>query len=152
MSFKDRNLQFGQQFAPTAAAAFTDVIDLQTATGNSIRNIGNSVHLWLYGIVNELAQSTASTTINFKLETSSTTAFSSPLTAYQTGAIAKATLDKGYEFFKVPLPSFEYQRYLRVYADVATAPLTAGSFSAWITAGVPAWTAYERNDAHLFGT
>ena len=48
-----------------------------------------------------------------------------------TGAIGKATLVAGYKVFEVPIP-FKLQRYAKLVYTVATGPLTAGKFDAWI--------------------
>jgi hypothetical protein len=51
---------------------------------------------------------------------------------FTTGAIGKATLVAGYIVFTIAIPP-THRRYLRINYTVATGPLTAGKFDAFVT-------------------
>jgi hypothetical protein len=52
---------------------------------------------------------------------------------FATGAIAKATLVKGYTAVRTLLPSGDYERFLGLRYTVATGPFTAGGLYAFLT-------------------
>jgi hypothetical protein len=58
---------------------------------------------------------------------------SAPVVHFSTGAIAKATLVKGYTAVRVGLASGDYKRYLGLRYTVATGPFTAGGLYAYLT-------------------
>lgn len=84
----------------------------------------------------EAATAAGAATVNFKLQTDTSTGdFSTPTTLFDSGAIAKANLVVNKNIVKIPLPKGNKGK-LRVYFDVATGPLTAGKFSAYIVPNV----------------
>ena len=74
------------------------------------------------------------------LETDALSDFSSPSARYVSAAVGKAALTAGAKPVTVQVPH-GVERYLRVYYTVASGPLTAGTFSAFLTKDVQAWTA-----------
>jgi hypothetical protein len=134
--FIDKQNTFSSEQAVTAAAASTDHIDLGAA-----RDIGVGKQLYVAVTCTESVTSGGSSTVNFKLQSDSSPAFGSAVDIAQSGAIAKASLVAGYQFF-IPIPPMTPKRYLRMYYDVATADLTAGKFSAQVVEGIQKSVAY----------
>ena len=73
------------------------------------------------------------TSLEFKIQTASDAAFTSPVTLYTSGAIAAASLKAGYVASVNDIPKGNLG-YLRVYYDVTGSNATAGK----VTAGVVA--------------
>ena len=126
-----------QAVTSTSSNASTDVIDLDggeavDAFGTEIRtDPGKAGNLWLNVQVTEDVTSGGSATVQFILQhddDNSTYSNSIVLTA----AIPYATLVAGYKPIRIPLP-VGLQRYIRMNYAVATAALTAGKFSAWVS-------------------
>lgn len=88
--------------------------------------------LYLEIVVDETVTATGSATVTFALETDSDEAFGSATTLFTTAAIGKADLTVGTVPVKIKLP-LGLERYVRIYYTVATGPLTAGKFSAYVT-------------------
>jgi hypothetical protein len=132
----DKLNTFGTEQAVTASAASTDIIDL-----GATRDIGNGEALELVILCTEAATASGSATVTFSLETDDNSGFSSAATLAGTAAIGKASLTVGTEVLRVKVP-FGVERYLRVYYTVATGPLTAGKFTAFLADDRQANTAY----------
>ena len=65
---------------------------------------------------------------------------------FTTGALAFAAFSPaGSVLAAVKLPKGDYERYLGVRYTVASGPLTAGNFDAFLTTDVDAWRAYAKN-------
>lgn len=125
----DSSLVFAQLLAITATAAFTNIIDQQTA-GDAYEA------LWLVITCDVTAGSSAGTsTVDFQLQTSASSAFGSNTVLFDTSAIAQATLIGGTVVAQVRVPVGTLE-FLRVYATVASGSLTAGKFSAYLTKDV----------------
>jgi hypothetical protein len=140
----DRQLLFSDEQAVTTTAVSTDKIDL----GRVGREVGAGEEMWLYGIVEEAATASGSATVTFDLNLSAAADLSSPTTVFSTGAIGKATLIVGYEFFRLRLPILPVNttlRYLGINYTVATGPLTAGKFTAFLSRDVSAWRGFANN-------
>jgi hypothetical protein len=83
--------------------------------------------------VEEAATAAGAATVTFSLESDSTANLAtSPTVHVTTAAIGKATLVVGYKF-AYQLPRGSYEKYLGTRYTVATGPLTAGKFSAYLT-------------------
>jgi len=123
----DAKLLFSDDQAETTVPAHdsTNTVDLGAATPNS----GAATPKWLNIICTEAVTSGGAGTVAFSLQDS--TDHSTWVIIWQTDAIAKATLVKGYTL-AIPLPA-EHSRYLKVVYTIGTAVLTAGKFSAWIS-------------------
>lgn len=84
--------------------------------------------------VDEAVEADGAATVDFSLESDDSSTFGSPTTGVlATGAIGKATLVAGYEVARWRIPASLAERYLRIKYTVASGPLTAGAFSAFLT-------------------
>lgn len=117
----------------TASAASTNSIDLRDTTGD----FGISDKLFLVLRVDTAAEASGSATVAFSVQCDDDSAFGSPKTLLTTAAVAKATLVAGYRPLVTKIPQ-GCERYLRVYYTVASGPLTAGKFDAFLTPDVQA--------------
>lgn len=123
----DRFNEFSNAQAVTVSAASTNVIDLGTA-----KKIEGKP-LFLHIKVDTSATASGSATVTFALQTDSDEAFGSATTLWQSAAIGKATLVAGYQVIRLDLLGLSLEQYLRVYYTVATGPLTAGKFDAFLS-------------------
>lgn len=123
------------------ATAISDVIDLGSAP--TLQDIGNGQPLYLVLTCDETAASGGSATVNFSLESDSTANLATSATTHvSTGAIGQASLVAGTFKRVIPLPvEVRYERYLGVRFTVASGPLTAGKFSAFLTLDPHGWVA-----------
>lgn len=139
MILDERN-EFADALAVTSTA-ISDVIDLGATP--TLRALAMQ-DLYLVINVDEQATASGSATVQFSLESDSTADLATSATVHwQSSAIGKATLAPGYFVTKLPLPiDATYERYLGVRFTVATGPLTAGKFSAYLTPVPPVATIY----------
>lgn len=140
----DYLLEFSNSQTVTATA-ISDVVPLR-ATGlhpGATQNVGSPNQMWLVIQVDETATAAGAATVTFTLESDSDNALTtSPTVHYSTGAIPKASLVAKTTLAVVPLPYGEYEHFLAVRYTVATGPLTAGKFSAFLTDQPQFWRAY----------
>jgi len=122
----DKLNTFGTAQAVTTSAASTDVIDL-----GAVRDIGNGEPLELVILVGTTVTADGAATVTFDLQTDDDSGFGSAATLASSGAIGKASLTAGTEVLRIKVP-LNVERYLRVYYTVATGPLTAGTFTAFL--------------------
>lgn len=118
-----------------------DCIDLTVAS----RNLGNIMgdQMFLVITVDTTATSGGSATGEFKLITDDNSSFSSATVLATSGAIAVATLARGYLVAVIPLPpSTLYERYLGLRQTTAVAAFTAGKINAFLTATPPIYNQY----------
>ena len=132
----DKLNTFGTDQAVTTTAASTDIIDLGV-----VRDIGNGEPMELVILCTETATASGSATVTFTLETDDNSGFSSAAVLASSGAIGKAALTAGTEVLRVKVP-LDVERYLRVNYTVATGPLTAGKFTAFLAHDRQASKAY----------
>ncbi|MFN4018045.1 MAG: Bbp16 family capsid cement protein [Reyranella sp.] len=132
----DKLNTFGTDQAVTTTAASTDIVDLGAA-----RDIGNGEPLELVILVTQSVTAAGAATVTFALETDDNAAFSSPVVLANSGAIGKAALTAGTEVLRVKVP-LDAERYLRTNYTVATGPLTAGTFTAFLAHDRQASRAY----------
>ncbi len=132
----DKLNTFGTDQAVTTTAASTDIIDLGAA-----RDIGNGEPLELVILVTQNVTAAGAATVTFALETDDNAGFSSPVVLGNSGAIGKALLTAGTEVLRVKVP-LDAERYLRTNYTVATGPLTAGTFTAFLAHDRQASRAY----------
>jgi len=125
MSIVDNNLYMSDAQAVTATASSTKSLDMATA----LRNVGGGEPIELVVQVATAADASGSATVVFSLDDSADNA--SFAVVAQTPAIGKATLVAGYEALRIRLPA-RLQRYIQVTYTVATGPLTAGTFNAYL--------------------
>lgn len=132
----DKLNTFGTDQAVTTTAASTDIIDLGAA-----RDMGNGEPLELVILVTQNVTAAGAATVTFALETDDNAGFSSPVVLANSGAIGKALLTAGAEVLRVKVP-LDAERYLRTNYTVATGPLTAGTFTAFLAHDRQASRAY----------
>lgn len=132
----DKLNTFGTDQAVTTTAASTDIIDLGAA-----RDTGNGEPLELVILVTQNVTAAGAATVTFALETDDNAGFSSPVVLGNSGAIGKALLTAGTEVLRVKVP-LDAERYLRTNYTVATGPLTAGTFTAFLAHDRKASRAY----------
>jgi hypothetical protein len=130
----DKTEEFSDSQAVTATAISTNVIDTNPSNKNPIVDLGDGEpDVWLVIQVDQTATAAGAATVAFSLESDSTADLAtSPTVHYTTPALAIAGLTTGKEVARVKLPGGDYKRYLGVRYTVATGPLTAGKFSAFI--------------------
>ena len=133
----DKRTQFAAAQA-VGATAISDTIDTGVA-----RDIGNGEGLFLVIQATEAATAAGAATVVFSLESDSTADLATaPVVHFATPAIGKATLVVGYVAAVIALPLADYKRYVGVRFTVATGPLTAGKFNAFLTREPACWRAY----------
>jgi len=144
--YVDKNTELSDSQAVTSTAISTNVIDLtQGYTGLTLIDEGTGEPAYLVIQVDTAATASGAATVTFSLESDSTADLATSATVHWvSSAIGKATLVAGYQVAKIPLPLGQtYERYLGVRYTVATGPLTAGAFSAFITKDVHSQAAYQ---------
>lgn len=131
--YTDAFLQLSAAQAVTASAASTNIVDLGSA-----RDLGQGEPLEIDIRVGATVTAAGAATVQFQLQTASDAAFTTPYTLVQTDAIPKASLAAG---ASIPLhvdraSPYAPLQYLRLYYNVGTGPLTAGTFTASIVKSV----------------
>tara|TARA_R110000803_G_C11989469_1_gene321876 strand:+ start:21929 stop:22336 length:408 start_codon:yes stop_codon:yes gene_type:complete len=124
----DKDLEMSSAQAVTASAASTNVFDF----GPQARSESNGGQLYVTVRVGTAATAAGAATLVVAFQSSIDAAFSSPIAKLQTAVIGKAALTADTEIFKFAIPK-GMERYGRMYYTVATGPLTAGTFDAFIT-------------------
>jgi hypothetical protein len=132
----DKLNTFGTDQAVTVTAASTDIIDLSV-----VRDLGNGEPMELIILCTEAVTAAGAATVTFTFETDDNSGFSSTAVLASTSAIGKASLTIGTEVLRVKVP-LAVERYLRVNYTVATGPLTAGKFTAFLAEERQANVAY----------
>lgn len=146
----DKQAEFSDAQAVTSTAISTNVMDLisNTSGKNPLRDIGTGQDVYLVVITQtEATDSVSDATLTVSLESDSTENLAtSPTVHFTTGALAFAAFSPaGSVLAAVKLPKGDYERYLGVRYTVASGPLTAGNFDAFLTTDVDAWRAYAKN-------
>lgn len=143
----DRQAQFSALQAVTVTAISTDVMDL----GDDVttQNIGGNEPVFL--VVQTITAATDSgsdATLTVTLESDSTANLAtSPTVHYSTGALTFATFSPANTTLAVvPLPFGNYERYVGVRYTVASGPLTAGTFNAFLTRDPQMWQIMQANN------
>jgi hypothetical protein len=142
--YVDKQNELSDSQAVTTTAISTNVIDLTNGqSGLTTIDIGSGEDVFLVIQVDTAATAAGAATVTFSLESDSTADLATSATVHWTSAaIGKATLVAGYEVARIKLPAGDYERYLGLRYTVATGPLTAGAFSAFLTTGVHAQKNY----------
>lgn len=135
----DKGMEFSDAQAVTASAISTNVMDLGVS-----HDFGVAADLFLVVQCDVTATDAGSdATLTISLESDSTADLATSATVHHTSAaIALASLVAGETLLVVPVPPGAYERYLGVRYTVASGPLTAGKFSAFLSADVQRWKAY----------
>lgn len=143
--YLDAQTTFSDAQAVTSTAISTNVIDLGAT--NTLKDIGAGEPVYLVVVTETAATDSGSdATLTVTLESDDNAGLTSATTHLTTGALAFATFspDKAV-LYAGPIPSGSYQRYIGVRYTVASGPLTAGNFDAFLTRDISAWRAYANN-------
>ncbi|EOV9596795.1 Bbp16 family capsid cement protein [Cronobacter dublinensis] len=144
--YVDKQLEFSDGQAVTATAISTNVVDLNPAFNyNTGVDIGTGEDVYLVLQVDAAATAAGAATVQITLESSAAAGLTSSTVHFTSPTYQLADLTANKTLTAVKLPSGTYLRYLGVRYTVGTGPLTAGSFSAFITKDVSTWRAYNRN-------
>lgn len=139
----DKQLEFSDGQAVTSTAISANVVDLGATP--TLRDLGAGGPIWLVVQTRTAATDTSSdATLTVTLESAENEALSNnPVVHFSTGALAFASFSPaGTRVAMVALPLADYKRYLGVRYTVASGPLTAGNFDAFLTRDPQAWRAY----------
>jgi len=143
MSILDSYNEFSDAQAVTSSA-ISNVIDLGST--NTLKDIGNGTPIYL--VINTQTACTDSgsdATVVFSMESDSTADLATSATVHTTTAAlafaAYATVGTNVVCVALPLGK-TYERYLGVRYTVASGPLTAGKFDAFLTRDPQKWTSY----------
>ena len=139
--FIDSQLEFSDAQAVTATAISSNVLDTQvTDQTNTALNLGIGEEAYLVVRTQTAATDTGSdATLTITLESADNAALSTnAVVHFSTGAIPFASFaPAGSKLVAVKLPQhIDYKRYLGVRYTVASGPLTAGKFDAFIVKDV----------------
>lgn len=147
--YLDKQAEFSDTQAVTATAISTNVMDLNPAFNyNTSVDIGTGEDIYLVIQSDAAATAAGSATVVVTLESSAAAGLTSSNVHWTSNTFALTDMTAGKTLAAVKLPSgvaVPYLRYLGVRYTVATGPLTAGSFSAFLTKDIEAWRAYARN-------
>lgn len=142
----DTQNEFSLKQAVTATAISTNVYDNNS---ESVANVGQALgvdgDIYLVVQCDETATAVGAATVTVTLESAEDAALATgAVTHFSTGALALASLTAGARLAAVKLPqAFDYKRYMGLRYTVATGPLTAGKFSAFLAHNVNANKPYK---------
>lgn len=129
---------FSDAQAVTATAASTNIIDLT----DTERRIGTGKTLYIViGVDVAMTDAGSDSTVQVELQSDSVEAFSSATNRQDLGTFA-ATSAAGTRLIAVIAPEILTERFIRLNYTVANGNLTTGSFTAFITTEIDAFTAY----------
>lgn len=144
--YLDKHNEFSDAQAVTATAISTNVIDLGST--NTLKDMGNGQPVYLIIQTQTTCTDTGSdATVTASLESDSTTDLATSATVhFTTGALAFAAYaTAGSVLACIALPLGKtYEQYLGVRYTVASGPLTAGKFDAFLTVNASKWAAYAK--------
>jgi hypothetical protein len=144
--YVDTNLEFSDSQAVTSTAISANVYDTQSiAAGAGSTGLANNTTVDLGQAADDLllvvqtsvacTDTSSDATLTITLESDSTANLATaPTVHFSTGAIAFASFaTAGTRLVAVKLPHGAYKRYLGLRYTVASGPLTAGAFDAFLT-------------------
>lgn len=145
----DKFLEFSDAQAVTATAISTNVVDLYPLGNNTVTNLTRDIGTGedIYLVINTLTAATdtgSDATLTITLESDDNTSLSSPTVHYTSATFAFAAFSPaGTQLVKIKLPAGAYERYIGVRYTVASGPLTAGTFDAFLVKDAQASQAYK---------
>lgn len=140
--------EFSAAQAVTSTAISANVVDLGPTQSTQRRDIGNGEEIWLVVQTKVAATDSGSdATLAVTLESADNEALSTnAVVHHSTGALAFAAFSPaGTAVTVVRVPNGLYRRYLGVRYTVASGPLTAGQFDAFLTKDIQAYRSYLNN-------
>jgi hypothetical protein len=155
MAYVDTQIEFSDSQAVTATAISSNVYDLfSMSIGASATDLSSNTRIDvgsgedIYLVVNTavlVTDTSSDATLTITLETADDVGLSTNMqVVFSTGALAFAAFSPaGTNLVKLKLPSFAYRRYIGLRYTVASGPLTAGAFDAFITNTVDAQRIYK---------
>lgn len=155
MAILDSQNEFSDAQAVTSTAISTNVYDIFSMgvgggstdlSPNTRIDIGAGEDVYLVVNTQTTATDTSSdATLTVTFETADDAGLSTNAqVVYSTGALAFAAFaTAGTNLVKIKLPLFAYRRYIGVRYTVASGPLTAGAFDAYLALNVDAQRAYK---------
>lgn len=143
--YVDKQLEFSDSQAVTASAISTNVADLNPAFNyNTSVDIGTGSDVYLVIQCDAAATAAGAATVTATLESSAAAGLTSSKVHATSATWQIADMTAGKTLAVIPVPPDDYLRYLGVRFTVATGPLTAGSFSAFIVKDIQRYKAYAR--------
>ncbi|HEP8326495.1 TPA: hypothetical protein VDT87_001993 [Pseudomonas aeruginosa] len=147
--YVDKQAEFSDSQAVTATAISTNVYDLyprgNAVNTNVTRDIGVGEDIYLVVQCDTTATAAEAATVTVSLESSSTADLATtPTVHFVSATLALANLVGGTTLLAIKLPAGQYNRYVGVRYTVATGPLTAGAFSAFLAKDIQAFRAYVK--------
>lgn len=145
----DKFLEFSDAQAVTATAISTNVVDLYPLGNNQVTNLTRDIGTGedVYLVVNTVVAATdtgSDATLVITLESDDNTSLSSPTVHFTSATFTFAQFSPANtELVKIKLPAGNYERYLGVRFTVASGPLTAGNFDAFLVKDAQAFKAYK---------
>lgn len=132
----DKRTQFCDATALDTSGTNTDLIGDVVDLGAEARDIGNGQTLYLVIQVETTVTSGGSATVDFKLASDAQAAIATDGSAtvhLTSGPVPVASLVAGYKLIYTLPMGVDYERYLGILTDTATAALTAGKINAFLT-------------------
>ena len=142
----DSQNEFSVEQAVTVTAVSSNVYDNNSeSTANVGQALGVDGDIYLVVQCDETATAAGAATVTITLESAENAALStSPVVHFSSGALALAAMTAESRVVAVKLPqSLDYKRYMGLRYTVATGPLTAGKFSAFLVSNVNANKSYK---------
>jgi uncharacterized membrane protein len=144
--FLDTMNTFSDAQAVTATAISTNVIDLNPVVSpNTTQDLGVGGDIYLVVVTQTTCTDTGSdATLTVTLESDTAVGLATAnVVHFSTSAIAFASFaTAGTTVCAIRLPSATYKRYLGVRYTVASGPLTAGAFDAFLTKDIHKYVNY----------
>lgn len=142
----DVQAEFSDSQVVTGTAVSTNIYDQAPLTRNTVRDLGSGTDSFLVLQVDAAAAAAGAATVTVTLESSTTADLATSPTVHATyGPFTIAQMAAGQTLMRAAIPYGAFKRYVGLRYTVATGPLTAGSFSAFVTNNPQVDTYYARN-------
>lgn len=138
MAYVDSQLEFSDSQAVTATAASTNIVDFKTGFVDA--GVGRDIY-FVCNVTVDMTDAGSDSTITVTLETDDNEAFSSATTAQTIGTFPALSL-AGTRLVAKLQPEKITEQFLRVQYTTTNGDLTTGSFDAFLTLDIDAFTAY----------